>query len=56
MKIATHLGIALACAEALLVTAATAQLPDPLETWITPPPGHRNLCAVRQRQHPAHPA
>ena len=39
MKIATHLGIALACAEALLVTAATAQLPDPLETWITPPPG-----------------
>ncbi len=37
MKIATHLGIALVCAEALLVTAATAQLPDPLETWITPP-------------------
>lgn len=39
MRIPVHLGIALACAEVVLVTAATAQLPDPLETWITPPPG-----------------
>ncbi len=37
MRTSVHLGIALVCAEALLVTAATAQLPDPLETWITPP-------------------
>ncbi len=56
MKIATHLGIALACAEAVLVTAATAQLPDPLDTWITPLPCARTFVQFGVPRSPAVPA